>query len=197
MQRLSWKIITLHAVLIFVLFPSCMPQKKAAIDRAMADRTRMEIERTRMESEQYVVDGDYKSAMDVYTDANRKHPKHPMLSTNYQKTIEDIHRAADEAFTREDFASSGRAYFVLLKNYPYYQELILELSFDKGVLHARLEDCSSHLSQRALADYRKGNLAEAISIWKSILAFDPNNSGIAKAIDTATIQLKNLQQKRE
>jgi len=197
MHRLSWKIITVHAVLIFLLFPSCMPQKKAAIDRAMADRTRMEIERTRMESEQYVVDGDYKSAMDVYTDANRKHPKHPMLSMNYLKTIEDIHRAADEAFTREDFASSGRAYFVLLKNYPYYQELIPELSFDKGFLHARLEDCSSHLSQRALADYRKGNLAEAISIWKSILAFDPNNSGIAKSIDTATIQLKNLQQKRE
>ncbi|HSA77579.1 MAG TPA: hypothetical protein VLG72_01825 [Nitrospirota bacterium] len=174
-----------------------MPQKKAAIDRAMADRTRMEIERTRMESEQYVVEGDYKSAMDVYTDAGRKYPKHPTLSTNYHKTIEDIHRAADEAFTREDFASSGRAYFVLLKNYPYYQELITELSFDKRFLHARLEDCSSRLSQRALADYRKGNLAEAISIWKSILAFDPNNSGIAKSIDTATIQLKNLQQKRE
>jgi hypothetical protein len=51
--------------------------------------------------------------------------------------------------------------------------------------------------QRALADYRKSNLAEAISIWKSILAFDPNNAGIAKAIDTATIQLKNLQHESE
>lgn len=197
MQRLSWKIIVLHAVLICLAFPSCMPQKKTAVDRAMADRTRMEIERTRAESEQYVVEGDYKSAMDVYTDAVRKHPKHPTLITNYHKTIEDIHRLADEAFTREDFASSGRAYFVLLKNHSYYQELIPDLSFDKGSLNARLEDCSSHLSQRALADYRKGNLAEAISTWKSILAFDPNNLGIAKAIDTATIQLKNLQHKRE
>ncbi|HUI67108.1 MAG TPA: hypothetical protein VL087_02715 [Nitrospirota bacterium] len=174
-----------------------MPQKKAAIERATTDRTRMEIERTRMESEQYLAEGDYKSAMDVYADACRKHPKHPTLSTNYRKTIEDIHRLADEAFTREDFASSGRAYFVLSKNYPYYQELIPELSFDKGFLNARLEDCSSHLSQRALAYYRKGNLAEAISIWKSILAFDPNNSGIAKAIHTATIQLNNLQNERE
>jgi len=197
MQRLSWKIIALYVVLILLTFFSCMPQKKTAIDRAMVDRTRIEIEKTRMESEQYVVKGDYKSAMDVYADAGRKHPKNPTLSTNYHKTIEDIHHAADEAFTREDFASSGRAYFVLLKNYPYYQELIPELSFDRGFLYARLEDCSSHLSQLALADYRKGNLAEAISIWKSILAFDPNNSGIAKDIDTATIQLKNLQHKSE
>jgi tetratricopeptide (TPR) repeat protein len=197
MQRLSWKIITLHAVLIFLAFPSCMPQKKTAVDRAMADRTRMEIERTHTASEQYVVEGDYKSAMDVYADAVRKHPKNPTLSTNYHKTIEDIYRLAEEAFTRGDFNSSGRAYFVLLKNYPYYQVLIPELSFDKGFLNARLEYCSSHLSQRALADYRKGDLAEAISTWKSILAFDPNNSDVAKAIDTATIQLKNLQHKRE
>jgi tetratricopeptide (TPR) repeat protein len=197
MQRLSWKIIALYVILILPTFFSCMPQKKTAIDRAMADRTRIEIEQTRVESEQYVAKGDYKSAMDVYVDACRKHPKNPKLSTNYHKTIEDIHRAADEAFTREDFASSGRAYFVLLKNYPYYQELIPDLSFDKGFLHARLESCSSHLSQLALADYRKGNLADAISIWKSILAFDPNNSGIAKDIDTATIQLKNLQHKSE
>jgi tetratricopeptide (TPR) repeat protein len=194
MQRLFWKIITLHAVLIFLAFSSCIPQNKSAIDRTMADRTRMEIEQTRLESEQYVTRGDYKSAMEVYDDAGHKHPKHPTLITNYHKTIEDIRRAADEDFTREDFASSGRAYFVLLKNYPYYQELIPDLSFDKGFLHARLENCSSHLSQRALADYRKGNLADAISVWKSILAFDPNNSSIARAIDTATVQLKSLQQ---
>ncbi|HEX9021606.1 MAG TPA: hypothetical protein VF903_10150, partial [Nitrospirota bacterium] len=68
---------------------------------------------------------------------------------------------------------------------------------DKGRFLGRLEDCGSHLSQRALAEYRKGNLAEAISIWKSILAFDPANGSIMKAIDTATIQLKNLQQKTE
>lgn len=51
--------------------------------------------------------------------------------------------------------------------------------------------------QRALDEYRKGNLAGAISIWKSILEFDPNNADIKKAINTATIQLKNLQQKRD
>ncbi len=59
------------------------------------------------------------------------------------------------------------------------------------------EDRGAQLSQRALDEYRKGNLAEAISIWKSILVFDPNDAVIVKAIDTATIQMKNLQQKKE
>ena len=111
--------------------------------------------------------------------------------------MKDIHHAAGEAFSRQDFASSGRAYFVLLKNNSSCQELFRELSLDKGILLTRLEDCSAQLSQRALAEYRKGNLADAIPVWKSILEFDPNNAGVMKAINTATIQLKNLRQKKE
>jgi len=102
MQRLSRKRIFLSAVLILLVFSSCMPQKNAGIVKTPVDRARMEADRTLLKSE-----------------------------------------------------------------------------------------------QRALDEYRKGNLAEAIRIWKSILEFDPNNADIIKAIDTATIQLKNLQQKRD
>jgi tetratricopeptide (TPR) repeat protein len=179
------------------VFLSCVSQKNAGIDQELVDRVRMDVDRTRVESEQYVVQRDYKRALHVYADACRKYPHNRMLLTNYHKTIEDIHRAADEAFSREDFALSGRASYVLLKNYPYFQELVPELPFDKTFLHARLEDCGSNLSQRALTQYRKGNLAEAISTWKSILLFDPNNAGIMKAITTATTQLKNLHQNKE
>jgi len=197
MQDCSRKVITLHAVLILLLFSSCMAQKNAGIGKTPVDRARMEVDRTRMESEQYVVQGDYKSALDVYTDACRKYPDDQALFTYYIKTMKDIHHAAGEAFSREDFASSGWAYYVLLKNNSYCQELFRELSLDKGILHARLEDCSAQLSQRALAEYRNGNLAEAIPVWKRILEFDPNNAGVMKAIDTATMQLKNLRQKKE
>jgi len=174
-----------------------MTQKNAGIDKTRVDQVRMEVERTRTRSEQHIVQGDYKSALDVYADARRKYPDNQAFLTNYRKTVEDIHHAADEAFGREDFTSSGRAYYVLLKNYPFFQELIPELSLDKTFLHARLEDSGSHLSQRALAQYRKGNLAEAISIWKGILLFDPNNSDIMKEIDTATEQMKNLLQNKQ
>ncbi len=183
-------IIALHAVLILLSLSACMTPKNARIGSEAADRTRAE-------SEQHIVQGDYRSALDVYANAHRKYRNDQTLLANYRKTIESIHHAADEAFRKEDFSTSGRIYHVLLKNHPSYQEVFNDLSFDKALLHARLEDCSSHLSQRALAQYRKGSLAEAISIWKSILAFDPNNAGVVKAIDTATIQLKNLQHSGE
>ncbi len=191
MLHLCWKIITLLSVLL--LLPSCMPQKNPQIGKMPAHRSRIDFDRIRMKSEQYLVQGDYKSALDVYTNLCRKYPDDQALSVNYGKTVEDIHRAAIEAFSKEDFISSGRAYYILLKNNSSCHGSVREQTIDKGLLHARLEDCSSQLSQRALAEYRKGNLAEAISIWKNILAFDPNNAGVEKAIETATVQLKNLQ----
>ena len=186
MQRFSREILTLLTVLVLLVSLSCMTHKNAGIDKTLVDQVRMEVDRTRTKSEQYFVQGDYKSALDVYAAALRKYPDNQALLTNYHKTIENIHHTADKAFSREDFTSSGRAYYVLLNNYPFFQELIPELSFDMAFLHARLEDSGSHLSQRALTQYRKGNLAEAISIWKDILLFDPNNAGIIKEIDTTT-----------
>ncbi len=193
MWHLFRKVITLHAVLLLLLFPSCMPQKNPQIGKMLAQRSRIDFDRVRMKSEQYLVQGDYKGALDVYANLCRKYPDAQVLSTNYGKTVEDIHRAAGEAFSKEDFVSSGRAYYVLLKNNSSCHGPAREQTIDKGFLHTRLEDCSSHLSQRALVEYRKGNLAEAISIWKNILVFDPNNAGVEKAIETATVQMKNLQ----
>ncbi len=195
MRRPLHNIVILGSVLILV-FSSCVPQQQSGIDNSPFDEARMEIDRTRMKATKFVAQGDFKNALDAYTDACRKYPNDQMLLRNYSKTFQDIHRAADEAFSKEDFASSGQAYYVLQKNNSDCREPF-RTPRDKGLLRARLEDCSSHLSQYALAEYRKGNLAEAISIWKSILAFDPNNERCMKAIETATIQLKNLQEKKE
>jgi tetratricopeptide (TPR) repeat protein len=185
MPHCSRELIILQIALLLAL-SSCMPEKKAG-----------NAEPTRTASEQYIIQGDYKKALDLSAAACRNNPADQGLLANYHQTIEDVRHAADVAFGREDFASSGRAYYVLLKSYPHYQKLNLEVSFDKEFLRARLKNCRAQLSRRALAEYRKGDLAEAISLWKSILAFDPQNAGIKKAVNTATIQLKNLKQNKE
>ncbi len=185
--------LTLSAIVIPLLFCSCMPQKNPQISKMPAHTPRIDFDRIRVKSDQYVIQGDYKNALDVYSNLCRKYPDDQALLTNYGRTVENINRAAGEAFSKEDFVSSGRAYYVLLKSNSSCRGPVREPQPDKGFLHGRLEDCSSHLSQRALAEYRKGNLAEAISIWKNILVFDPDNTVVVKSIDTATVQLKNLQ----
>ena len=48
---------------------------------------------------------------------------------------------------------------------------------------------------RGLAAYRVGQMREAINFWSALLVFNPERTEAKKAIDTCSIQLRNLQPK--
>jgi len=77
------------------------------------------------------------------------------------KSLEDMKAAADRASDREDFASAGRTYNVLLENYSLFDRLMRALSFDAGHLNEKLSRCRKSFSALGVQEYRKGNLGEA------------------------------------
>jgi hypothetical protein len=114
----------------------------------------------------------------------------------YVKSLEDIKSAADKASNREDFASAGRSYNVLLKNYPCFKGFDKKLSFNSTYLNIKLSHCKQSLSKQGFQEYRKGNLSDAISLWQVLLAIDPHNTEIKDALRTAKLQQKNLQENK-
>jgi hypothetical protein len=46
--------------------------------------------------------------------------------------------------------------------------------------------------EKGLLNYRKGDIPAAISAWKAILAYDPENEEATRSIRTASTQLENL-----
>jgi hypothetical protein len=46
--------------------------------------------------------------------------------------------------------------------------------------------------ENGLMKYREEKLDEAIVIWKKALVFDPENTGVKNALETATQQLQKL-----
>jgi tetratricopeptide (TPR) repeat protein len=146
-------------------------------------------------AQKHLNEGDFQKAIETYNVAYNKYPNASALRSNYIKTIEHIKKNADIAFSREDFALAGFIYHVLLKNCAQFNDFASLLSFDKDFLSNRIKACSKILSERGLVEYREGNLEKAISIWKNILRFDPENTDVKKSIDTTTIQLKTLQKK--
>jgi tetratricopeptide (TPR) repeat protein len=168
-------------VAALLLLPACIPEKRVEIDLALS------------ESDRDIRKGDFDGALGAYGAALRKYPDDRGLLRNYLEAAEDIRDAADDAFDKEEFTSSGRTYAFLLKNYPHFKKIVRDLSFDRKYLKDRLKECSDRLSESALTNYRQGNLTAAITLWKNILEFEPGNAGVRKSIDTASIQLKNLQ----
>jgi hypothetical protein len=138
--------------------------------------------------------GDYQKMINHYKADYKKHPQDQTLVKQYVKSLEEVNTTADEASRKEDFASAGMTYNILLKNYADFKGFAHVLSFDRAQLRAKVTDCKTALSKKGFQEYREGNLSEAISLWQSYLAIDPHNADIKKALNTAKVQQKNLQQ---
>lgn len=111
------------------------------------------------------------------------------------KSIENIKSAADKAFDKEDFASAGMNYYILLKNYSHFKGFGKKLSFNSTHLNEKLNYCKKALFKQGFQEYRKGNLSEAIALWEDLLAIDPQNTDIKESLRTAKLQQENLQKK--
>ena len=137
--------------------------------------------------------GDFRKAIEIYRETYQKYPLDRTVQSGYVRSLELIKSGGDRAFERRDFAVAGYVYESLLKNISSVKHLNGTFSFDREELTSRIRNCKKILFQNGLEKYRSGNLSQAISLWKSILVFDPENEEVKKAVDIATLQLKNLQ----
>jgi tetratricopeptide (TPR) repeat protein len=184
-KDLQKKVILSLGIFLFLFLSSCGGLKREQIQRQMdhaARRAQMELEA-----------GEFQKAIDIYKDIYQKYPQDPMVRSGYIKTLESIKSRGDLAFKRNNFALAGCIYGILFKNFSYVTHLSRSFSFNREVLTAKIERCKKILFENGLEQYRSYNLNQAISIWKSILAFDPENQEIKKAVDIAILQSKNLE----
>ena len=141
-----------------------------------------------------VAAGEHQKIINNYKAEYAKHPQDQALTKDYVKSLEEIKMAADRASEREDFAAAGKTYKLLLINYSDFRAFAHMLSFDKTKLKTKLAVYKDALSKKGFQEYRKCEPSEAISHWQGYLAIDPNNADVKKALNTAKMQQKNLQQ---
>jgi len=138
--------------------------------------------------------GDYQKTIDAYKAEQVKHPHDQSLTKDYVKSLDEMKVDADTDYEKENYPSACKTYSILMKNYSAFRSFAHMLSFNKQTLNKKLTDCKTTLSKKGFQEYREGNLNEAIALWQGYLVIDPNNTDIRKAVNTATLQQKNLQQ---
>ena len=141
--------------------------------------------------------GDFQKALDAYKTALKEYPGDPAFTAKFLKIIEEIKAVGENSLAGKGFALAGKAYYALVNDFSDFKSFEKQLSFGRDILKAGLDKSRKSLSQKGMEQYRKGKLAEAISIWESLLVFDPDNADIKKSIETGKNQLKKLQKKND
>lgn len=140
--------------------------------------------------------GDYTKALDAYSAVLKEYPGDNDLAARYLRTVREVKAAGDKALVGKDFAQAGKLDSLLFQRYPFFEGMKPGLPFGRPDLAAALAICRDGLTKAGLAEYRKGDLARAIAVWEALLAFDPGNTEIKKAVDTAKTQLKGIDRKK-
>jgi hypothetical protein len=144
---------------------------------------------------QALAEGDYLRVLDGFKGLPQEILRSPAQAAALRRIMEELKGLTDKALARKDFVAAGKGYSVLWKEYPLAGQAGLSLSFSQDAPGEGMKHCRTQLTREGLDQYRKGNLKEAIATWQGLLQFDPDNSEIRKAVDTATEQLKKLQKK--
>lgn len=168
-------------VLIIVFASSCS---------CASIKQRARIEGTISQAEQYISEGEYKKALDVYAAAYALY-RSSELRKKYLEAGNHIGNAADHAFQKNEFVKGGSIYSLLIESRIAEQDFSRSLLFNADYLRRQKKACSRTLTEMGLMKYREEKLDEAISIWEKVLAFDRDHS-VIKAVDTAGRQLRNL-----
>jgi tetratricopeptide (TPR) repeat protein len=136
--------------------------------------------------------GDYPTALDSYKALTPEALRDPDVSAGLKRIMEELKRLADTALARKDFVAAGKGYAALGSDYALAEQAGFSLSFSRNAADKGIKKCRAQLTKDGLDQYRKGKLEEAITIWRGLLEFDPDNAEIKKAVETASGQLEKL-----
>lgn len=148
------------------------------------------------QAQQELKAGNYAKALDLYPLLLKEYPGDADLAASCMRTVQEIKAAGDKALADRDFGQSGKVNALLLKNFPAFEGLEPAPAFTRTDLEKAIAACRESLTKMGLSEYRKGNLAKAIAVWEELLAFDPENAEIKKAVETAKTQLNEIIKKK-
>ena len=185
----------LSNIILVLLLLSCTHEKKSDVEqyRNEVDLSNTEVNHLQSEASALLAKGDYQSALDLYKNKCNKHQTKKILIDQYIKTIQTIKNAADKAFAIDDYSLAGKDYTILVHNYKYFKPLSKQLPFNRESLDERIQECGSQLFKKGLQQYRSGLLQDAISTWQSLIAFIPDDADTKRAMNTASVQFKRMQ----
>jgi len=111
---------------------------------------------------------------------------------DFPDALEALRKGGDEAYRAGRYEEAGRRWAAVLRLADHPAAKGQAAAQTKADVHTKLDRMTAMLMERAIVEYRNGNMEGAIALWKGVLAYDPTNREAARSLRTAVTQLENL-----
>ena len=136
--------------------------------------------------------GSHERALELFSGAWQEKPGHPGVSREFDGVLLALNKNGDAAYAQGKWESAGRRWMGTLRFITHPAANWRDYPFTRSEVRAKVDRLNAALTEKALTEYRRGEVPSAIAGWKTILCYDPGHEEATRSLRTATKQLETL-----
>jgi tetratricopeptide (TPR) repeat protein len=137
-------------------------------------------------------EGGQERALELFSAAWQEKPGHAGVAREFDGALLDLKKSGDAAYTQGRLESAGKRWMGTLRFISHPAANSRDYPFTRSEVRSKVDRLSEALMEKALTEYRRGDIPSAIVDWKRILFYDPGNETAARSLRTASKQLETL-----
>jgi len=137
-------------------------------------------------------EGGYERALELYSRAWQEQAGHAGVAREFDGALIALKKSGDAAYAQGKWEDAGKRWMATLRFLNHPAANPRSHPFTRSEVRAKVDNLTAALTEKALTEYRRGELPAAIADWKTILSYDPGNEEAARLLKTATTQLETL-----
>ena len=137
-------------------------------------------------------EGGNERALELFSAAWKEEPGHAGVAREFDGALIALKKNGDAAYAQGKWEDAGKRWMGTLRFIAHPAANPRAHPFTRGEVRTKVDRLTAALTEKALTEYRRGEIPAAIADWKTILSYDPGHEEAARSLQTATKQLETL-----
>jgi hypothetical protein len=137
-------------------------------------------------------EGGHERALELFSAAWQEKPGHPGVAREFDRALLALKKNGDAAYALGKWEDAGKRWMGTLRFITHPAANPGTYPFTRSEVQTKVDRLTAWLTEKALTEYRRGEIPSAIADWKTILSYDPKHEEATRSINTALKQLETL-----
>ena len=137
-------------------------------------------------------EGRHERALELFSAAWQEKPGHAGVVREFNGALLALMKSGDAAYAGGKWEDAGKRWMGTVRLITHPAANPGSYPFTRSEVQAKIDRLTAALTEKALTEYRRGEIPAAIADWKTILSYDPGHEEAVRSLQTASKQLETL-----